>query len=216
VLVVEAAVGSGALITAKDAIAQGRDVFAIPGKVSDPGAEGPNELIKNGSLPVLSSSDILKYYEFIWGSDYDLKRLEKAKKRMPLANKALEKYRMAYAADAEADTPEFELKSNKAKKESGRSQVRANEAEETANIPEETKETKENKGVEPSESASQIVEGLDPITRGIYENIPLDRAVSPDALMIGGLSASDVITALTLMEIYGLISSLPGGLYIRK
>ena len=212
VLVVEASVGSGALITAKDAIAQGREVFAIPGKISDPGAEGPNELIKSGAFPVLGASDILKHYEFIWGEDYDLKKLERVKKRMPAANKSLERYGMLYATEtAEEAEPIFELKSRKKKTEAGISAAAA--AQERV---ESCAEPAAEKTEAASESISPIVEGLDTLTRSIYESIPIDRAISPDALIREGLSTSDIITALTLMEIYGLISSLPGGLYIRK
>ena len=208
ILVVEADHISGALITAKDAIAQGREIFAIPGKISDAGAQGPNELIKNGAFPVLCANDILKHYEFLWGEDYDLKKLEKAKRRMPSADKTLEKHNMLYAMGmSEAKEPVFELKSRAKKKKA------ENESnEDKVSLP----DTESAKVTEASESISSVVDGLDPITRGIYESIPIDRAVSPDALVGDGLSAADIITALTLMEIYGLISSLPGGLYIRK
>ena len=40
--------------------------------------------------------------------------------------------------------------------------------------------------------------------------------MSVDKIICEGLSAQDVITALTMLEIKGLVSSLPGGLYIRK
>ena len=46
--------------------------------------------------------------------------------------------------------------------------------------------------------------------------MPIDSAVSPDALVEDGFGASDVITALTMLELCGLVTSLPGGLYIRK
>lgn len=208
VLVVEASVGSGALITAKAAIAQGREVFAIPGKISDPGAEGPNDLIKNGAFPVLSARDIFSHYEFLYGDEIDQKRLEKAKRRMPTADEALKKHRLLYATEIVGeDEPIFEVKTAKRK--------RADESEapknESAVAP-----TAEKREQEHTDSTSATVAGLDPVTRGIYESVPLDRAISPDALIGNGLSTSDVVTALTLLEIYGLISSLPGGLYIRK
>lgn len=60
VVIVEATLKSGSLITARMAAEQGRDVYAIPGHPFDPRAGGPNKLIQDGATLVQSADDILQ------------------------------------------------------------------------------------------------------------------------------------------------------------
>lgn len=60
VLVVEAARNSGALITADFALEQGRDVFALPGKIDSINSLGTNDLIKEGAKLVLNVEDVIE------------------------------------------------------------------------------------------------------------------------------------------------------------
>lgn len=59
-IVVEAGETSGALITAKFAVEQGRDVFAVPGSILTPQSEGTNRLIEDGARPLLRMNEILE------------------------------------------------------------------------------------------------------------------------------------------------------------
>src|SRR3990167_6440121 len=62
VLVIEADEKSGALITAKCALDQNRDVFAVPGSVLSPKSIGPNTLIQNWAKLVMNAHDIINEY----------------------------------------------------------------------------------------------------------------------------------------------------------
>jgi DNA processing protein len=59
VIIVEAGVQSGALLTAGIAAEQGRDVMAVPGNLDRPGSKGTNALIRDGALLVEDASDVL-------------------------------------------------------------------------------------------------------------------------------------------------------------
>jgi DNA processing protein len=61
-VVVEAAAGSGTLITVESALAQGREVMAVPGAISSATSMGTNRLIRDGAAPYLEPDDLLRHY----------------------------------------------------------------------------------------------------------------------------------------------------------
>jgi DNA processing protein len=76
VVIVEAAKRSGSLITARLALEQGREVFAVPGSPLDPRAEGTNSLIKQGATPITEAEDVISVLRPIIGSDAPLREEE--------------------------------------------------------------------------------------------------------------------------------------------
>ncbi|MGM9589131.1 MAG: DNA-processing protein DprA [Faecousia sp.] len=66
VLVVEAPEKSGALITARQALDQGRDVFVVPGNIDVPSCVGSNTLLRDGAIPVFSGWDVISEYEALY------------------------------------------------------------------------------------------------------------------------------------------------------
>lgn len=73
-VVVEAGEKSGALITARTALKQGRILFAVPGRVGDEGAEGTNQLICDGAIPVTTAEDVLSEFEFMYQKTVSVNR----------------------------------------------------------------------------------------------------------------------------------------------
>jgi DNA processing protein len=70
VVIVEAAEGSGSLITANYALEQNREIFAIPGSPLDPRAKGTNRLIREGATLTESADDVLAALRAIIGHEF--------------------------------------------------------------------------------------------------------------------------------------------------
>jgi len=77
-IVIEGSKKSGALLTARFAMDQNRDVFAVPGDINREQAAGPNYLLKMGAKPVTEVNDILEEYNI---------QFEKTEKRVPNLSK---------------------------------------------------------------------------------------------------------------------------------
>ena len=196
VVVVEGAKGSGALITAARAISQGRELFAVPGNIGQSSSDGPNELIRSGANVALCASDIIEHYDFLYHDMINYAQLSVAKRRSALDERALRYHgvcarggRRALAESKSADV----------------SPTHAS-VEPTPSVPTEP-------APEKVHTQSKIYDTLDDGTRKVYDLIPDEGQFSADAIVAQGLSSSEVIGALTMLEISGLIASMPGGTF---
>ena len=119
VLVIEARKRSGTLITVDMALEQGREVYALPGRVSDSLSDGCNRLIRQGAGPATCPQDILEYF-FGTGSEEDrtgerkaartVKREPEPSGRIKIDQESIEKENRAEAYPQIIDRQNAEMK----------------------------------------------------------------------------------------------------------
>ncbi len=207
-VVVEAGIKSGSLITAKNAILQGRAVFALPANVGSVGAEGTNGLLRDGAKPALDASDIASPYEYIYSATLDIER-------MKASHAAASEPDMAYltrmgvieqSASMSAQPAPAPVPPRRApKRESApqRPERRQAPVAEAPSAPENA----------PKQTPDAILSSLSPVQLAVLENIPDDRAVATDLLFGIGHPHGEIMAALTMLEIMGLVQKLPGSMY---
>lgn len=231
-VVVDADVNSGAMITAKNAILQGRDLYAVPANIGAENSSGTNSLIRDGAQAVLCGNDIIRNYMYIYRDRLNSAKIMNSEKYSEFNEKVVERMgicaKISSAAKAKGedttDSPKNE-KNFKNKDNGERSTPKAIENKPVAKhylkseaVPSmkdsltDTSSTRDSAG----DRSAEILEKLSEKQRKIFEEMPLDRAVTVDYLTKSGFALGEVISALTVLEIKGLVSSLPGALYIRK
>ncbi len=212
-VVVEASIRSGSLITAKDAVTQGRDVFALPANVDSNGAEGTNRLLKDGARLVLDTADILSPYSFVYPETLRTEALPKAKQ----SSKADLHYLDSLGV--------IELTTRRGSRSDGEGTQGVAQAPTEKSSPVKKQSAKRSSKKKPQEepleqitintTPDELLSSLDPIQLAVLQAIPDDRAVTADSLNALGYPYGDVIAALTMLEIMGLVQKLPGALYTK-
>ena len=154
VLVVEAPKNSGALITAKQALEQGKDVFAVPGNVDVASCQGSNALLREGAIMVTGGWDILSEYAGMYPDALRQRSTEE---------------KVARTVPERIDNPlplEYSVREN---------------------------------GDE------------DPLQTRILKVLKLEKMHINALTDLTGMTSGEVMSALTMMEIEGLVQTLPGG-----
>lgn len=228
-LVVDADIDSGAMITAKNAILQGRDIYAVPGNIDGENTSGTNMLIRDGAQAVLSGKDIIKNYSYIYRETINLLSLSEAEKHSELDMRAIRdmeislRYKKRAEKKEKENLPRVELqrRTDDEKSQDFSAPEKFASADDTQKKPKKkTKKTEETKPIEKNEdkgdTSNKVLESLSDKQRRIFDAIPLDKPISVDGLTSLGFSMGEIMSSLTVLEIKGLISSLPGALYIRK
>ncbi len=204
-LVVEAGIGSGSLITAKNAILQGRDVFALPANVGACGAEGTNGLLRDGARLVLESADILELYRYSYAETLLSEKLPSAKAHSQPDMQYLSRLGVIELEQRKEVSAPSAPQAEKPKRRKAEMLKMKEEAPAASALPEEHV-------MRPARDTSM----LSPIQREILDAMPEDRAIAPDVLSVLNHPVGDIIAALTMLEILELVQKLPGGLYTKN
>ena len=184
VVVVEAPRRSGALITARLAMEQGRDVFAVPGLAGSSHCAGSNDLLRQGAAFTENGTDVVSGYAYLFPERVHIPTPEELE---------------AYVPAPESE----EIERNSAPFGDG------------------ADETVDKKDVDKQKTPTYIdvheaVSGMEPDDAAVLLSLEHGPEPVDNIIEATGLSAQRVLGVLTLLEIRGLVSRLPGGAYSLK
>ena len=183
VLVVEAPEISGALITAGEALDQGRDVFVVPGNIDNPCCTGSNRLLRDGATPATCGWDILCEYEYRFPGRI---HPDNGEPDFP-----------AMAGQTGANPPQKRRQKPKAARNPG--------------VPAEKPEKKEiDKGPDAPYSGLGAAASLTPEQKVVLDALQDGPRLVDDVIAQCGLRTGAFLAVLTMLEVKGLIRRLPG------
>ena len=204
VAVIEAGLGSGSLITAKDAVMQGKDVFAVPSNAVGKGSEGTNGLLRDGAYFAACAEDIARKYEYLFPSVFHTDQVRAAAKQSLVDIAYLQSYGVL----------DQSVSRTASKKNEELTEVKPSAKERIARVPESKQDDKSTEQKKQTKKTSDaVLQSLTPIQLEILQAIPDDQTVSADALVKLEHSYGEILTALTMLEIMGLVEKLPGAVY---
>ena len=190
VLVVEAPKISGALITANKAAEQGRDVFVIPGNVDVPTCVGSNALLREGAIAVSSGWDILSEYQALYPDKIRKNDVKTVQSLYP---------------DEEAALSIVERKKEKVAQKRGFLKNKSAAAETI------DKKAIDNTVQEPYSDVKETDNPqLTPDEHCLLQLLQSGQKLTDELIAESGLASGVVLSTLTLLEVKGLITRLPG------
>ena len=189
VVVVEAPEKSGALITARLAAEQGRDVFAVPGNIDQPSFVGSNRLLRDGAIMVSSGWDILSEYEALFP--------DKIRKEDAPAHQTAYPDEVRKAAEAEKPLLKVAQKLRLPRKN------------------ENLKKDLAPQGIDktpcaPYSDVGSVRPKLSPEEQTIVDALSGGQRLVDDVIAETGLSTGKLLSSLTMLELKGIIRRLPG------
>ena len=190
VLVVEAPEKSGALITARQAADQGRDVFVVPGNIDVPTFVGSNRLLRDGAIAVSSGWDILSEYEALYPGKV---RRDQGESRQSGYPEEVERI----ASEARENAPKV-------------AQNRRLPGQKPASKQKFDKKAIDNSGSPPYSDLNKEQPALKPDEQAVLSAIGRETRLIDDVIAETGLPTGKVLAILTALQIRGIVKKLPG------
>lgn len=205
VCVIEGSEQSGSLITAEDALKQGKALYSVPGSIFARESAGSNFLLRIGAKPCLSAYDLVEDFRTRYPSlegavslfkNGEVKQKKKQTKKSPDLKKKIRSYVFPGSArteDTKAVPDEYEFILIDGKNDPA--------------IP------TESEGETEKTSQASCLPQLSSEERSVYSALGYEP-VPADALVSEELNASSLLRILTKLEIKGLVRKVPGGKYV--
>lgn len=191
VLVVEAPERSGALMTARQALEQGRDVFVVPGNIDVASCAGSNGLLRDGAIMVSSGWDVVSEYRHRYP---DIVSMDRNALRQREELERIERPRPNAKVAQKADCPGNNGNSAEGKE----------------------KKVVDNAGNSAYSDGYKPIPGLNPQEQAIVEQLSDGPRLVDEIIAAAGLPSGTVLAALTMLEVKGIVKTLPGRRVIRR
>lgn len=187
-LVIEGPERSGALITARCAFEQNRDVYALPGNVGNPNSEVTNLLLKNGAKAFVSADDIVRNYEKeFMGRLNPFKLAEETPVDM---NEVLSRFKVSAVAPSDNIFSTKTAKPNKIREITGQNLKVAAKP--------------------PIPPKAEPQPNFDEFTLSIYKKIPVEQEILIESLLDDNTDLRSLMKAILKLEMGHFIRMLPG------
>ena len=192
VLVVEAPEKSGALITARQALDQGRDVFVVPGNIDVPSCAGSNALLRDGAIMVSSGWEVVSEYVHLYPDK--IRRDNGPGRSTAYADEVENRERPTAKVAQKPDLPRTNAEKD---------------------------ETKQKKVIDNAETSAysdgcKAIPSLNPNEQAIMDQLNGGERLVDDVIAATGLPSGQVLAALTMLEVKGLVKTLPGRRVTKK
>ena len=182
-------------------------------------SEGCNTLIKAGANTVTSAHDVLSVYEFIYPHRISIESAVRAERELTRKS-GQESARRRHIASRPSKEAEAAMKKEKqlterAESKKYRDEMRGGDGESFSfERDRREREAEKKQSAQAPDAADDKALPVTDTERRVLDAVG-DGAVTPDELCAQGFSPAEVMSALTILEILGLVTAVPGGRYMK-